>query len=60
MEDSTGELLSILAIIISAGGVMIGIINHKRIRSSCCGKKADASLDIESTTPPTQIKTTSG
>jgi len=28
------------------------VVNHKRIRSSCCGKKLEASLDIENTTPP--------
>lgn len=26
-------------------------VNHKRIRSTCCGKKLEASLDVESTTP---------
>ena len=52
MDTQTGQLLSILAMVISAGGIMIGVINHKRIRSSCCGKKAEASLDIENTTPP--------
>ena len=28
------------------------VVNHKRIRSNCCGKKMEASLDIEETTPP--------
>jgi hypothetical protein len=28
------------------------VVNHKRVRSSCCGKKLEASLDIENTTPP--------
>ena len=28
------------------------VVNHKRIRSNCCGKKLEASLDIENTTPP--------
>jgi len=26
-------------------------INHKRIRSNCCGKILSASLDVENTTP---------
>lgn len=29
-------------------------VNHKRIRSNCCGKKLVASIDIENTTPPNQ------
>jgi len=29
-------------------------VNHKRIRSNCCGTKMEASLDIEETTPPHQ------
>ena len=28
------------------------LVNHKRIRSNCCGRKMEASLDIEETTPP--------
>lgn len=26
-------------------------INHKRIRSTCCGRKLEASMDVEDTTP---------
>jgi hypothetical protein len=28
------------------------VVNHKRIRSNCCGKKLEASIDIDNTTPP--------
>jgi len=49
--DSNG-ILSIVAIIVSIGGSIIAIINHKRIRSNCCGKEIIASVDVESTTPP--------
>lgn len=34
---------------------IVGIIvklNHKRVRSSCCGRKIDVSLDVDNTTPP--------
>jgi hypothetical protein len=30
---------------------IIQYINHTRIRSSCCGKKMEASIDIEATSP---------
>jgi len=43
----------------SIGGLSFGLIvsilyaiNHKRIRSNCCGAKLEASLDVENTTPP--------
>ena len=42
------------SVVISLAAVILGIIDHKRIRSSCCGKEASVSLDIEATTPPTQ------
>lgn len=49
MEQS--EILSTAAILVSVLGSVIAVINHKRIRSSCCGRKLEASLDIEATTP---------
>lgn len=51
MDDS--KILGILAILVSVGTAIIGAINHKRLRSSCCGKKTEVSIDIENTTPPT-------
>ena len=51
MDSSVAAYVSLA---ISTAAVILGIINHKRIRSSCCGKEASVSLDIEATTPPTQ------
>jgi hypothetical protein len=51
-DTGQGELMSIIALVISAGTILVGVVNHKRIRSNCCGRKAEASFDIESTTPP--------
>lgn len=51
MDSSIAAYVSLA---FSLGAVILGIINHKRIRSSCCGKEASVSLDIEATTPPTQ------
>jgi hypothetical protein len=45
----SNSILSWVAIVISVGSVIIGVINHKRITSSCCGKKAEISLDISNT-----------
>ena len=30
------------------------LINHKRVRSNCCGFKTEVSLDVENTTPPSE------
>jgi hypothetical protein len=51
MDSTTSSALSIGAIIVSLGGSVIAVINHKRIRSNCCGAKTEVSLDIENTTP---------
>jgi hypothetical protein len=48
----TTTILSIIAIVSSVGSVVVGVINHKRIRSNCFGKTLEVSLDIESTSPP--------
>ena len=48
MDSSIAAYVSIG---ISIGAVILGIINHKRIRSNCCGKEASVSLDIENTSP---------
>jgi hypothetical protein len=48
MDSSIAAYVSLA---LSLGAVVIGIINHKRIRSTCCGKEASVSLDIESTSP---------
>ena len=47
MDQNT--VLSIVALVISIGGTIIGIVNHKRIVSKCYGRKADLSLDINDT-----------
>lgn len=51
----TSGIVATMALVVSVGGSIIAVINHKRIRSSCCGRKLDVSVDIENTTPP-QIK----
>jgi hypothetical protein len=43
------------ASIMVAIGLIYSAINHKRIRSTCCKRTMEASLDIENTTP-TQLK----
>lgn len=37
---------------LSVLSIVVGAINHRRIRSNCCGHKMETSIDIENTTPP--------
>jgi hypothetical protein len=52
MDNATTTVIAFSGFAISILTAVIGAINHKRIRSNCCGKVAEASLDIETTTPP--------
>ena len=52
----SNNILSISAIVVSVGGAIITAINHTRVRSACCGRRLDVSLDIEKTTPPPSVK----
>ena len=52
MNETDSSILSMIAIAVSVLTAVVGVINHKRIRSNCCGKIAEASIDIENTTPP--------
>lgn len=44
--------MSGVALFIAVGGSILAIVNHKRLRSSCCGREMSVSLDVEATTPP--------
>jgi len=37
-------------------GTLYTAINHKRVRSNCCGKVVEASLDVENTTPVKKVE----
>jgi len=47
----TTQVLAILATVVSVGGTVLALINHKRVRSQCCGQKLETSFDVEDTTP---------
>lgn len=48
--DTTTQVGSILGIVVTVAGVVYGAINHKRIRSNCCGRKIEVSVDVDTTT----------
>ena len=55
MDSNTTSALAIISIGVSIGGSVLAIINHKRIRSNCCGRKGEVSLDIESSKPKSPL-----
>lgn len=59
MDIDGTAILAIVSVVVSVGGSILAICNHTRVRSVCCGRKLDVSLDVERTTPPSdklQIK----
>jgi hypothetical protein len=52
MDQTSSNIVAFVSIALSVGTAIIGVINHKRIRSNCCGKNGELSFDIENTTPP--------
>lgn len=53
MSDTT-SIFAYVGTALGALSTLYAVINHKRVRSTCCGMKAEVSLDIESTTPQTK------
>jgi hypothetical protein len=51
MDQQTSNILSIIGIVVSVGGALFTIINHKRCRSNCFGKKIELSIDVDQTQP---------
>jgi hypothetical protein len=52
----TTNILGLSGFGISILGILYTAVNHKRIRSNCCGKHLEASLDVENTTPPRPLE----
>jgi hypothetical protein len=51
MESQATSIVALCGLAVSVLTAVIGAINHRRIRSNCCGKEVVASIDIENTSP---------
>lgn len=51
MEASQGQILGALGFAISVVGTIIALVNHKRIRSTCCNRQFEASVSVDDMTP---------
>jgi len=62
MSDSIstqiGAIAGYISLCLMIVGSVIAAVNHRRIRSNCCGGTATVSLDIDNTTPPKETKPT--
>jgi hypothetical protein len=51
-ETSTGtSIVSWVSLALAIIGMVVGAVNHKRIRSRCFGAERVISIDVENTTP---------
>jgi hypothetical protein len=50
MDNS--QIMAVAALVLSAAGTVFAAVNHRRVRSNCCGRLLEASIDVEATTPP--------
>ena len=60
--DSTatviGAYLGYVSMVVMGIGSIVALVNHRRIRSTCCSREVSVSLDIDATTPPKpEVKT---
>ena len=47
----TDNILNYVTLAISVASLVLGVINHKKLVSRCCGRKVEVSLDIGQTSP---------
>lgn len=52
MDSTQTSIVAILGLVVSVFGSVLAAINHRRVRSNCCGIPLVMSVDVESTTPP--------
>jgi len=55
MSDSIamqiGSVLGYVSMVAMGIGSIVALVNHRRIRSSCCNREVSVSLDIDNTSP---------
>ena len=56
MDTEVQNIIGYIGLITGGASAVYAAINHKRIRSTCCGRKMEVSLDFESTTPPGMMR----
>jgi len=49
--DDPNVIINYITLGLSIASIILGIINHRRIRSNCCGRIGEVAIDIDNTTP---------
>jgi len=47
----TNAIMGYISLGLSVAGIVLGVINHRRIRSNCCGRIGEVALDIDKSSP---------
>ena len=51
MTTQIGSYAGYISLIMMIAGTVVAAVNHRRIRSECCGRTGAVSLDIDTTSP---------
>ena len=49
--EQVGSYAGLVTSILAVLGIIVAAVNHKRIRSNCCGHQVVISMDVENTSP---------
>ena len=51
MDSQTTTAIAYSGFVIGLASTIYAAINHKHVRSKCCGKKFDMSFDVDNSSP---------
>jgi len=51
MDQSQTNILAYVAFAVGLASSLLAAVNHRVLRSKCCGKSLEVSVDIDQTTP---------
>lgn len=54
------SITAYISIALSVGATLFAILNHTRIRSRCCSRLCEMSVDVDKTTPTSTIPSSIG
>ena len=49
--NNIGGIAGIVGLVVSVGGAIFTVINHKKCRSRCCQWSGEISFDVDNTSP---------
>lgn len=50
------SILASVAVALSVAGTIVAVVNHTKVKSMCCGRKLEVSIDISKTTDSPDLK----